>query len=493
MGNKIGVIGAGYAGLAAACYLAKEGNEVSIYEKNDSIGGRSRQFIEDGFTFDMGPSWYWMPDVFETFFNDFGKKVSDYYTLKRLSPSYRVYFGEADAVDLPSDLEELYATFESIEKGSAAQLRKFLQDAKYKYDVGINEFVQKPSLSVMEFASFKVLKGAVRLNLFKSFSKFVRQYFKHPRLIQILEFPVLFLGAKPENIPALYSLMNFADIVGGTWYPEGGMFKVIEAMESLALELGVKIHTNSPVEKILVANGKSNGLQVGGIELDFDSILAAADYHFVEQNLIPKEFRKYDEKYWDSRVMAPSCLLFYLGVDKRVDNLLHHNLFFDRDFSQHAVEIYDTVEWPSDPLFYVCAPSVTDPTVAPEGKENLFLLMPIAPGLEDDNDTREKYYDLLMDRLEAITNQEIRSSIIYKKSYALKDFVMDYNAFKGNAYGLANTLKQTAILKPTMHNSKIKNLFFAGQLTVPGPGVPPSLISGKVAAAETTKYLKKLA
>lgn len=491
MGNKIGVIGAGYAGLAAACYLAKDGNDVSVFEKNDSIGGRSRQFTEDGFTFDMGPSWYWMPDVFETFFNDFGKKVSEYYTLKRLSPSYRVYFGEGDAVDLPSDLDELYATFESIEKGSAEQLRKFLQDAKYKYDVGINEFVQKPSLSVLEFASLKVLKGALRLNLFKSFSKFVRQYFKHPRLIQILEFPVLFLGAKPENIPALYSLMNYADIVGGTWYPEGGMFKVIEAMENLATELGVKIQTNAPVDKILVQNGESRGFQIGNKEYEFDAVVAAADYNFVEQNLIPKEYRKYDEKYWDTRVMAPSSLLFYLGVDKRLDNLLHHNLFFDRDFSQHAVEIYDTCEWPSDPLFYVCAPSVTDTAVAPEGKENVFILMPIAPGLNDDDETREKYYHILMDRLEALTNQEIRSSIIYKKSYALKDFKMDYNAFKGNAYGLANTLKQTAILKPTMHNSKIKNLFFAGQLTVPGPGVPPSLISGKVAAAETIKYLKK--
>lgn len=491
MRRKIGVIGAGYAGLATACYLAKEGNDVSVFEKNDSIGGRSRKFEEDGFTFDMGPSWYWMPDVFDTFFNDFGKRTSDYYTLERLSPSYRVYYGVEDAIDLPADLDEMYTLFESIEKGSAEKLRRFLMDAKYKYDVGINEFVQKPSLSVLEFASFKVLKGALKLNLFKSFSKFVRQYFSHPRLIQVLEFPVLFLGAKPENIPALYSLMNYADIVGGTWYPQGGMFKVIEAMESLALELGVEIHLNSPVEQIEIEQGFAKELLVNGERQSFDAVVAAADYHFVEQNLIPEKFRKYDSKYWDSRVMAPSCLLFYLGIDKKLDNLLHHNLFFDRDFSQHAVEIYDTIEWPSDPLFYVCAPSVTDDTVAPEGKENVFLLMPIAPGLQDDEDTREKYYHLLMDRLEAITNQEIRSSVIYKKSYALKDFVMDYNAFKGNAYGLANTLKQTAILKPTMHNPKIKNLFFAGQLTVPGPGVPPSLISGKVAAIETIKYLNK--
>ncbi len=490
MQKKVNIIGAGYSGLAAACYLAKDGVDVTIFEKNESIGGRSRQFEQDGFVFDMGPSWYWMPDVFDTFFADFGKKTSDYYHLHRLSPSYRVVFGENDLVDLPSSLDELYETFERIEKGSAAKLKIFLDEASYKYDVGINEFVQKPSKSIMEFASLKVLKGALRLQLFKSFSKYVRQYFKNPKLIQILEFPVLFLGAKPQNIPALYSLMNYADIVGGTWYPMGGMFKVIEAMNALALELGVKIKTNHAVEEIVIENGITKGLKSKGNFYPSDSVLASADYHFVEQNLIPKEYRKYDEAYWDKRVMAPSSLLFYLGIDKKLKNLLHHNLFFDRDFDQHAVEIYDTPEWPSDPLFYACVPSITDAAVAPEGKENLFLLMPIAPGLNDDETLREKYYHVIMDRLEKLTDQEIRSHVIYKKSYAVNDFIADYNAFKGNAYGLANTLKQTAVLKPAMHNSKIKNLFFAGQLTVPGPGVPPSLISGKIAAIESIKHFK---
>lgn len=492
MMKTVNVIGGGYSGLAAASYLAKAGAEVRLFEKNASVGGRSRKFEANGFTFDMGPSWYWMPDVFESFFSDFGKKSSDYYELVRLSPSYRVYFGDNDFVDLPSNLKALYETFEQIEKGSAIKLKKFLNDAAYKYNVGINDLVQKPGRSLLEFATFDVLKGVFRLQLFKSFSKYVRQFFSNPKLIQILEFPVLFLGAKPENIPALYSLMNYADIVGGTWYPMGGMHKIIEAMEHLAREQGVEIYTNATIDRLNVKDRKVQHISTNGGLLNADAIIASADYHFVEQNLLDAAHRKYPASYWDSRVLAPSCLLFYVGVNKRLKNILHHNLFFDQDFNQHAKEIYDTPKWPSNPLFYVCAPSVTDPSVAPEGHENLFLLIPVAPDLPDTEEIRNNYFDLIIERLEKLTKQQVKENIIYQRSYSIKDFKKDYNAFKGNAYGLANTLKQTAILKPSMHNDKVKNLFYTGQLTVPGPGVPPSLISGKIAAQEALKYLQTM-
>jgi phytoene desaturase len=487
--KSVGVIGAGYSGLVAACYLARDGYDVTVYEKNDSIGGRSRKFEHDGFVFDMGPSWYWMPDVFEKFFEDFGKSVCQYYELIRLSPSYRVVFGENDFVDMPADMEGMYTLFESIEKGSAEKLKKFLKDAEFKYNVGMNSLVHKPSKSLMEFATPEVMKGMFKLKLFQSFSKYVRGYFKNPKLIKILEFPVLFLGAKPEQIPALYSLMNYADIQLGTWYPKKGMFSVIEGVAKLANELGVKIKVSANVQSIEVKDGNAKGIKINNEIFYHDAIVASADYHFVEQTLLPKEYRKYDEKYWDTRVMAPSSLLFYLGVNKRISNLLHHNLYFDEDFDQHAIEIYDNPQWPSKPLFYVCTPSVTDDTVAPLGYENLFLLVPIAPGLIDTEEMREKYYDIIMSRLEKITGESIRENIVYKRSYAVNDFVNDYNAFKGNAYGLANTLKQTAILKPSIHNPKVKNLFYTGQLTVPGPGVPPSIISGKVVAGEVKKYL----
>lgn len=488
--NKIIVIGSGFSGLSAATSLAQKGYDVTILEKNDSIGGRARSFKEEGFTFDMGPSWYWMPDVFENYFKKFGKNVSDYYHLKRLDPSYRVYFGENDEVNLPATIPGLIELFESIETGSGTKLQQFLKEGKYKYEVGMNDLVFKPGLSLTEFMDKRVITGALQLHLLKSMRKYIQGFFKNPKLRKLMEFPVLFLGGTPENTPALYSLMNYADMALGTWYPMGGMHKIIEGMADLAKEMGVKILTDKEVTKINIKNGKAYSASTKNEEYLFDAIVSGADYHHVEQNLLDPEFRKYSSKYWDKRDMAPSSLLFYLGVNKKIEGIKHHTLFFDEDFDDHAHDLYTDPKWPERPLFYVCAPSVTDPSVAPEGKENLFLLMPTAPGLEDNEELREKYYHLMMDRLEKFTGQEIKNHVQYKRSYALSDFVNDYNAFKGNAYGLANTLRQTAVLKPSMKSKKVANLYYTGQLTVPGPGVPPSLISGQIVADLVQKEIK---
>lgn len=490
MTQKALVIGSGFAGLSASAYLAKQGFAVTVLEKNDSAGGRARKFEQDGFVFDMGPSWYWMPDVFEQFFAHFGKSASDYYELKRLDPSYQVFFPEGDPVKLPGSETGVIALFESIEKGAGDKLRKFLSEAGYKYDVGINDLVHKPGQSITEFFDRRVIGGVFKLHLFKSFSKYVRKLFKDPRLIQLLEFPVLFLGAKPEDTPALYSLMNYADISLGTWYPMGGMHKIVEAMTEVCKDQGVKFQFNTPVDRMKVVSGRVQEVGVNGTAFHPDLVISGADYHHTERALLAPEWRTYTEKYWDKRVMAPSCLIFYIGVSKRLRGLEHHNLFFDTEFGRHAAEIYEFPQWPSDPLFYVSCPSQTDPSVAPEGHENLFILIPVAPGLTDDPSKREPYYDLVMDRLEKRTGQTIREHVVYKRSYAHADFIQDYNAFKGNAYGLANTLRQTAILKPSMRSKKVSNLFYTGQLTVPGPGVPPSLISGKVVAELISKELK---
>lgn len=484
---KTHIIGGGFAGLAAASCLAKEGYEVTVFEKNASLGGRARKFETDGFVFDMGPSWYWMPDVFESFFNKFGKSASDYYDLRRLDPSYAVFFGQNDMVEVPANLEELYQLFDKMEPGSSVKLQKFLKEAAYKYEVGINDLVYKPGRSLREFVDKRLITGVFRLQVFNSIYSHIRKYFKNPQLIQLLEFPILFLGATPRNTPALYSLMNYADIQLGTWYPMGGMYKVVEGMVSLAESLGVRFETNANVEKIEVQNGKATSLLIGNEAQNADVFIGGADYHHVEQHLLEEKYRKYSATYWDKREMAPSSLIFYLGIDKKLKKLHHHNLFFDKAFEQHAIEIYENPQWPSNPLFYVCCPSITDATVAPEGKENMFILIPVAPALKDDSDTREKYYNLVMERLESLTGQNIREHVIYKKSYAHRDFIKDYNSFKGNAYGLANTLRQTAILKPSLKSNKVSNLYFAGQLTVPGPGVPPSLISGQVVAKEIAK------
>lgn len=489
MTKTIGVIGGGFAGLSSAAYLNKKGYKVILFEKNSQIGGRNRQFETNGFTFDMGPSWYWMPEVFEYFFNDFDRTAAHYYKLDKLNPSFSIFYDKIK-MDIPADPKELPGLFESFEKGAGAQFKKFMERAEYKYEVGMNDFVQKPSKSILEFASLKVLKGAMKLTLLTKYDKYVRQYFKHPYLIQLMEFPVLFLGSAPQNTPALYSLMNYAGLMLGTWYPQGGMHKVVLGMEQLVEEAGVAVRKATEIENILVDKAKVNGVKLADGEIvNLDGLIAAGDYAHME-TLLPKQYRNYEESYWESRVFAPSSLIFYLGVDKKLDGLEHHNLFFDESLDDHAHEIYNDPKWPAKPLFYICAPSKTDKTVAPEGKENIFVLMPLAAGIEDSDEIREKYFDIIMGRLENRLKSDIRKAIVYKKSYCIKDFEADYNSYKGNAYGLANTLKQTAFLKPKLNNKKIKNMVYAGQLTVPGPGMPPAIISGKLAANEIDKVFK---
>jgi len=488
--EKVIVIGSGFAGLSAACFLASNGADVTVIEKNEQPGGRARVFSKDGFVFDMGPSWYWMPDVFERFFNQFGKSAKDYYTLKRLDPSYRVFW-EDEVADIPADFTALQAFFDSKEQGAGKKLDAFLKEAAYKYDAGINKFVHKPGLSIFEFMNWDVLSSLFKIDMFTSMHSHVRSYFKHPKLLQLAEFPILFLGALPKNTPALYSLMNYADMKLGTWYPDGGMGKIVDGMYELAQSLGVQFKFNEPVQKI-----NAWGTEATGVSTDYgvysgDAVVVACDYHHADSELLDDEFKNYSEDYWDKRSMAPSCLLYYIGINKKIEGLTHHNLFFDAPFDKHAAELYTTPKWPDNPLMYVCCPSKTDTTVAPEGCENLFALIPVAPGLEDNEQIKEQYYKIIMRRLEKRLGTNIQDAVVYKRCYAHNDFVGDYNAYKGNAYGLANTLTQTAILKPSIKNKKLINLYYTGQLTVPGPGVPPSLISGEVVANQLLHQLKQ--
>ena len=486
--KKVIVIGAGFAGLSAASFLAKMGWEVTVIEKHDLPGGRARKFKAEGFTFDMGPSWYWMPDIFERYFNAFGKNVSDYYALKRLDPSYRVYF-EKEGWDIPANYNELQNLLESVESGAAKALDAFMAEAKFKYDVGVGKLVHNPGLSLTEFLDMDLVKGVFKLDVFQSMKKHVAKFFKHPSIQSLMEFPVLFLGALPEKTPALYSLMNYADIKGGTWYPEFGMYSIVQGMYDLAVSLGVQFKLGEEVTSIEVQSGKAvavHALKTATGEQQqytMDVLIGAGDYHHIETKLLAPAYQSYSASYWDSRVMAPSSLLYYVGLNKKLEGVLHHQLFFDTDFGLHGYEIYTDPKWPTRPLFYASVPSVTDPTVAPEGCENLFLLIPIAAGLEGDTEEiRDQYFEMIIHRFEERIGQSIRSSIVYKRSFAVKEFKEDYHSFRGNAYGLANTLLQTANLKPSCKSKKVNNLYYTGQLTVPGPGVPPSLISGEVVA-----------
>ena len=487
MKKRIAIIGSGFSALASASYLAKEGHQVTIYEKNDTVGGRARQYKKDGFTFDIGPTWYWMPDVFERFFNDFDKRPSDYYTLEKLSPAYKVVFSETESILIEDTLTKIYAAFEAEEKGSSKQLEKFITKAKSNYDIAIKDLVYRPGVSPLELITPETIKkiGA----FFSTISKDVRKQFNNEKLIQILEFPVLFLGAKPSNTPAFYSFMNYADFGLGTWHPKGGMYQVVLGMKTLAESLGVKINTNANVEEILVQNNSATGLVVNGDKITADIVLSGADYHHTE-TLLPLKLRQYSETYWSKKTFAPSALLFYIGFDTPIINVEHHTLFFDVDFEEHSKAIYDDPQWPENPLFYASFPSKTDSSVAPKGKEAGIFLIPLAPGIEDTEAIRETYFKKIMTRFENLTNQKVQKNVIFKETYCLNNFIEDYNSYKGNAYGLANTLFQTAFLRPKLKSKTVKNLYFTGQLSVPGPGVPPSLISGKLVAGLIQKHNK---
>ena len=487
MQQSIVVLGSGFSSLAASCYLAKAGYKVTVYEKNSIIGGRARQYQREGFSFDMGPTWYWMPDVFERFFADFDKSPKQYYSLDKLDPGYQVYFGPKDSVQISSELDNIYALFEAEEKGSSVHLKEFLQKAESNYNVAVKDLVYRPGVSPLELISPKTV---LKLNqLFYSISKMVRKKFKNPRLTKLLEFPVLFLGAKPSDTPAMYNFMNWADFGLGTWHPKGGMIEVVNGIKDLALSLGVTFSTNSEAQKITVnSDGKATGILVNEDWKAADIILSGADYHHTEQLLEPS-YRQYKDSYWATKKFAPSALLFYVGFDQPIQYVSHHSLFFDSDFDSHAKDIYDHPQWPTDPLFYASFPSITDTSLAPEGKEAATFLIPLAVGLEDSETLRNKYFDIIIKRLEKLTGQSVKKHILFKESFCVNDFIDDYNSYKGNAYGLANTLSQTAFLRPRIHSNKVSNLFFTGQLTVPGPGVPPALISGKIAAESILKNI----
>lgn len=481
---RIAIIGSGFSGLSAAAYAAKNGNEVHVFEKHNQAGGRARQFCTpEGYVFDMGPSWYWMPDIFERFFSDFGRKVSDYYQLEKLSPAYRVVFGENDFIDIEDAPEKIINTFEKVEKGSGKHLKKFMDEAKENYRIAMQDLVYNPGLSLLELVS---LETAKRLNLFvKNISQQVKKNIKNPKLTSILEFPVLFLGAKPNKTPAFYNFMNHADFGLGTWYPKGGFNAVALGMVKLARELGVEFRVNEEVTEIVSSENKVKKVITKNGIYEADVFISGADYAHTEKLLNGN--RNYSEEYWKKKTFAPSSFLYYVAFNRKVKNLLHHNLFFDTDFELHAKEIYDTKELPKKPLFYANFSSKTDDSFCEEGKEVGFFLIPVAVDLEDNEEIHEKYFQIILDRIKKCTGEDLSDAILFKKSFGVNDFKERYYSCRGNAYGLANTLMQTSILRPSIKNKNLKNFFYTGQLTVPGPGVPPALISGKV----VTDYILK--
>ncbi|MFA8300173.1 MAG: phytoene desaturase family protein [Hyphomicrobiales bacterium] len=490
MKQKIVIIGAGFSGLAAAITLAHKGYDVLVIEKNNDVGGRARQIQENGFTIDIGPTWYWMPDIIENFFRSIDENINDHLKLVRLDPSYRIYDDHKTCYDLPANYQELEQFFESMEDNGAVKLKQFINEARYKYGISLKQLSEKPQYSFRDSLDPSITKGTIHLDLFGTYEKHIKKYFDNKIIRLILEFPIVFLGGSTKTTPALYSSINYGELFLGTWYPMGGIYKLVESLYEIALKKGVRFSLNNPVTSINVDGRKVSEVITNKATYKCDFLLGSADYQHIEQSLLIEKYRNYNNDYWNSRTLSPSCLLFQIGLSKKLPSSCHHTVIFGNNFHNHIKEIFESPNWPHDPTFYVCTPSITDPSIAPNNCELLYFLLPIAVGLEDDEFIREHYYDIIIEKYESVTNNKIKDHILFKKSFCISDFMHDYNAYKGNAYGLANTQRQTAYLKPSMRNNQIDNLIYLGHMTVPGPGVPPAIVSGQIAANEAIKLIK---
>jgi len=481
-GSDVVVIGGGFGGLSTACYLAGAGADVTLIEKNEQLGGRASRLEVDGFRFDMGPSWYLMPDVFERFFGHFGHEPSEYYDLERLDPHYRIFFKDGDRVDMVPDLAENRKTFESYEPGAAERFDEYLQKSKENYEVGMEQFVYEDRTSVSDFLDLNVAKNARGLSLIGSMQDHVEKYFQHPKLQQIMQYTLVFLGGAPNNTPALYNLMSHVDFNMGVYYPENGVGGVVDGVVELGEELGVDFRTDAPAAEIKGREGAFVTRTEGGQEFYSDYVVSDADYRHTEMELLDEQKRQYDADYWDSRTYAPSAFLLYLGVEGDVDPLAHHSLVLPTEWDPHFEKIFDDPAWPDDPAYYLCVPSQTDDDVAPEGHSNLFALVPIAAGLEDTPELRQEYRDLVLDDIAANTGVDLRDRIVVEERFCVDDFAERYNSTQGTALGLAHTLRQTALFRPSHRSSAVDGLYFTGSFTTPGIGVPMCLISGQLTA-----------
>lgn len=484
MSKRVVIIGAGIGGLGAAGLFAKKGYRVTVLEKNQNAGGRANVFEQNGFRFDMGPSWYLAPDIFEHFFDLMGEKVEDHLDLERLSPSYRIFFRSGgEPLDINSNIERDSALFESIEPGAGEKLKQYLKQSEYQYGVATQHFMYKNYDNIFDFFNKRVMTEGQKLSVFSTMHSFVSKFFESNKLRQVMEYTMVFLGTSPYEAPALYNLMSHMDFNQGVFYPKGGFYELINALASMGESQGAVIKTNAPVKKIIVENGQAVGVKLeDGSTIDADLVISNADMWFTETQLLEKRWQSHSERYWQKRVMAPSAFIMYLGISEKLPSLTHHNLLFSQDWRKNFDDIYKDPCLPEEPSLYICAPSVTDPDVAPEGKENLFVLVPIASGLSMANGDKEAYADkiiLLIEKEMGLPG--LKEKIEYKRIYTVENFAQDYNSLKGSALGLAHTLRQTAIFRPKNRSKKVSNLFYVGAGTNPGIGTQICLISAELA------------
>lgn len=479
--KKIIVIGGGIGGLATAALLGKDGFEVTLFEKNDYLGGRAGQYKESGFTFDLGPTWYMMPDVFEQFFSLFDKKPSDFYKLIKLDPHYKVFFSSEESIQIKADIKENLALFESIEPGAGKKLQEVLNESKKIYNYSMQHLVRQNYLSLLPFFNTEMVKNILSFHLFKSYHNYIKSCFKDPKLQKILEFSTVFLGGSPFNTPAFYILILHTDFNLHIWHPEGGIYKVIEAVEALCRRYNVVIKKSEPVMELQSKNGKLTAAITARGIYEADIFVCNADYAYCETELINNDNQSYSNSYWQKRTLAPSAFLLYLGLNKKMKNLEHHTLYFDRAWENHFDHVYNkSTSWPKKPSYYLCVPTKTDSSLAPHGNEALTVLVPVSPYTKATESSKDIFMHRTIKHLEELTQQEIANKIMVKKIFTNSDFTSAYNAYKGSAFGIAHTLTQTALFRPNNKSKKLQNLYYVGQYTNPGIGLPPALISSQI-------------
>ena len=482
MKKKAVVIGGGFGGLSCAALLARDGFDVTLLEKLETMGGRARSWQTEGYNFDLGPSWYLMPEVFERYFSLFGKQRSDYYDLLPLDPYYKVFFGKGESALLGTRQQENYALFESFEDGGGEQLKRYIEQASYKYDVAMKEFLYRDYRHIGQFFNRRLMTEGLRLGIFKKLDSFVSTYVKDRRAKQILEYAMVFLGTDPVDAPAIYSIMSHVDLGLGVFFPEKGMAGAAQGFVKLCEELGVRLINNCEVNRIQVVQGKASSVETSVGTFEADVVVSGADYQHVETQLLPSQYSSYKKSYWERKVVAPSMFIAYLGINRRLKGLEHHNLYFSEDWGKHFDTIFKQPAWPDKPCFYLSCISKTDPSSAPAGSENVFLLVPTAPGLADDETQRERYYRHVIDHVREVTGEDLDKDVIVRRIFSQRDFIENYHAYKGTALGLSHTLFQTAVFRPSIRSKKVENLYYTGQYTHPGVGVPMVLIASELVA-----------
>jgi phytoene desaturase len=478
--KNIVIIGAGLSGLSAAPLLAKDGFHVLVVEKNSNFGGVAGRFLYKGYSFDSGPTWYLMPEVFEYYFSLFKKSHADYYNLIQLDPSYRVFFNKEEWVDIRSDVNHNAGVFDSLEFGGGNKLKQYLAKAEYKYNIAYNEFLYRNYNSIFDFLNKKFLFEGIRLHVFRNLDSYVKKYFKNKKTAQILEFNTVFLGSSPDRIPALYSLMSHADIKKGVMYPQGGIYKLSEALYSLGKEYGVEYFFDHKVERIHIKNNKAISVQTNHDIFEADIVLATADYHHTETELLDKKYQSYSERYWKKRTLAPTAFLMYVAVEKKIPVLEHHNLYLAQNWENHFQAIFKKPSWPDNPSYYIGCPSKTDSTVSPPQCESLFILVPVAPDLDDNEEVKEKFSNAVISHFEELIGEPVKNFIVFKKILSHSNFKTGYNLYKGTSMGLAHTLFQTAVFRPSHKSKKVSNLYYTGHYTHPGIGMPMVIISSQI-------------